>query len=610
MQIGFILSAGHGSMLLYSILHIAGYAISIEDIKNFRQLGSPCQGHPEYGSAEGVEMTTGPLGQGIATAVGMAIAEKMLSSTFNTEKYKIFDHYTYVLLGEGCLMEGISHESCSLAGTLALNKLIVYYDANKVSIDGKTDITFLEDVRLRFLSYGWNVLHGNMYSYRDIFTLTEKAKKSDKPTLIILDSIIGCGAPTVANTAKAHGAPLGADGVKKAKIELGIDSEEEFFVCKEAYDFFKERQKEYSKVEEEWKKNFALWAKENPEKKALFDFYFDSTSKNNESATSLIEKSLSALAPNHYDTPIATRAASKDVLTKLKEILPNLVGGSADLTSPNAVGVGLKVFDKNDSSGRYIHYGVRELAMASITNGIALHGGLIPFCATFLVFCDYMRPSIRLASLMETPSIYVFTHDSIFVGEDGATHQPIETLASLRAIPNLLVLRAGDAEEVALAWKIALENKDGPSAIILSRQALPIYKKDDANWQTNIYNGAYIVKDVKGKDVKTTIIATGSEVALALDAIKMLKNDTDVRIVSMISKEKFSFQSQNYKDMILGKNARIITVEAGVRQGWESFVKDIEDNFSIEKFGTSAPGKDVARHLGFTAEKLAKLIEK
>jgi len=592
----FVLSAGHGSMLLYSILHIAGYDISLEDIKNFRQVGSKCQGHPEYGAVDGVEMTTGPLGQGIATATGMAIAERMLASTFNTEAHKIIDHYTYVLVGEGCLMEGISSESSSLAGSLGLNKLIVYYDANKISIDGSTDITFKEDVKKRYEAYGWNVLEGDMYSYYDIFNLTEKAHKSTKPTLIILNSIIGYGAPSVQNNAKAHGAPLGKEGVKEAKISLGLDVEKDFYVAKEAYDFFSKRQKELAKLEEDWNASFKLWAKENPDKKTLFDFYFSSSKREG------IEPVLEKLNGKNYEAPIATRAASKDVLSELVKLFPNLVGGSADLTGPNAVGVGLTPFTKE--GGKYLHYGIREHAMAAISNGISLHGGLIPFCATFLVFADYLRPSLRLSALMKTQAIYIFTHDSIFVGEDGATHQPIELLASLRAIPELLVLRPGDAEETLLAWKMAMLNKEGPSVIILSRQSLPIYKKQ--NWNCAIKAGAYIVKEAKNERPSITILATGSEVSLALEAISIAKNGDVVRVVSVISKELFEKDPEARKNLLIG---RIITVEAGIRQGWEGFVKDKKDNFSIECFGTSAPAGDVAKQLGFTAENLARLIE-
>jgi len=603
----FVLSAGHASMLLYSILHISGYKVTLEDIKSFRQVGSPCQGHPEYGALDGVEMTTGPLGQGIATAVGMAIAEKMLSSKFNTSKRKIIDHYTYTLVGEGCLMEGISSEACSLAGTLALNKLIVYYDANNVSIDGSTDITFLEDVRARYLSYGWNVFLGSMYSYRDILLLTEKAKKSDKPSLIILRSIIGHGAPSVEGTSKAHGAPLGADGLALAKEKLGLDVDKDFFVSPTAYEFFRERQKELERCEDEWKAQFSLWAAESPSKKELYELYVASAQGNIDA--SYFAPFLQKLKEQSYQKDIATRVASKDALKELKELFPNIVGGSADLTGPNGVDAGLPPFNAKNYSGRFIHYGVRESAMAAITNGIALHGPFIPFCATFLVFSDYLRPALRLSSLMNCPSIYIFTHDSIYVGEDGATHQPIETLASLRAIPNLLVLRPSDAEETYIAWKIAITNRKTPTALVLSRQALPILKKDDSTWQENIKKGAYIVKKEEDSSAFITIIATGSEVSLALKATTMIKDAKKVRVVSMLSKELFMMQAKDFQDAIIGKSNRVITVEAGIRQGWEGFVKDEKDNFSIECWGTSGKGEDVATHLGFTAKKLSLLIE-
>jgi len=385
----FVLSAGHGSMLLYSILHIAGYDISIDDIKNFRQLGAKCQGHPEFGHAEGVEMTTGPLGQGIATAVGMAIAEAMLEEQFNTETHKIFNHYTYVLMGEGCLMEGIASEASSLAGALRLNKLIAFYDANKVSIDGSTDITFLEDVSARYKAYGWNVLKGSMYSYRDIFRLVEKAKKSEKPTLIILDSIIGYGAPTVEGMNKAHGAPLGEEGVKQAKINLNLDPSKTFFVFNEAYEFFTERQKEIDVQYNDWMNTYKAWQEENPQKaQLLFSYIKISGEKNNcntsneETSLAFIREKLKELKNLEYSKPIATRAVSKDVLEQLVRLFPCLVGGSADLTSPNATNVSLTPFTAKNRSGRYIHYGVREAAMAAITNGLVLHSPFRSFSST------------------------------------------------------------------------------------------------------------------------------------------------------------------------------------------------------------------------------------
>ena len=614
----FVLSAGHGSMLLYSILHIAGYDISIEDIKNFRQLGAKCQGHPEYGHADGVEMTTGPLGQGIATAVGMAIAETMLGNQFNTEKHKIFDHYTYVLMGEGCLMEGISAEASSLAGALALNKLIAFYDANKVSIDGSTDITFLENVGARYKAYGWNVLQGSMYSYRDIFRLVEKAKKSEKPTLIILDSIIGFGAPTVEGMSKAHGAPLGEDGVKQAKLNLRLDPAKTFFVSEEAYNFFREKQREFDAQYDEWMCTYQAWKKENPKKYELLSFYIkmngrkiDKKIADTDADITFISEKLKALKSLEYSKPVATRAVSKDILGQLVRLFPCLIGGSADLTSPNATNVSLSPFTAKDRSGRYIHYGVREAAMAAITNGLVLHSPLRSFCATFLVFSDYLKSCLRLSALMKIPSLYIFTHDSIFVGEDGATHQPIETLASLRAIPNLMVLRPADADEVLEAWKMAMLNTSSPSVLVLSRQALPMLEKSDDVWAEHVHlYGAYIVKDVEaGEEPDVVILATGSEVSLSLEAVKMLKTQKKVRVISVLCKELFDRMNEAERSKLLGNKARIITVEAGASQCWQGYTKATKDNFSIECFGTSAPAKDVAKHLGFTAEKLCSLIE-
>lgn len=611
----FVLSAGHGSMLLYSILHLAGYDISIDDIKNFRQLKAKCQGHPEYGCADGVEMTTGPLGQGIATAVGMAIAEAMLATKFNTEKHKIFDHYTYVLMGEGCLMEGIASEASSLAGALKLNKLIAFYDANKVSIDGSTDITFLEDVRVRYQAYGWNVLEGSMYSYRDIFRLVGKAKKSEKPTLIILDSIIGYGAPTVQGLNKAHGAPLGEEGVREAKMNLGLDPNVAFFVADEAYEFFREMQKEWDVQYDEWVYTYETWAKENTQKAELLSSYIkmyggrvERSLGEKTSDIAFVSEKLKSLEEVNASKPIATRAASKEVLEQLVSLFPSFVGGSADLSSPNATNVSLSPFTAKDRSGRYIHYGVREMAMAAITNGLVLHSHLRAFCATFLVFSDYLKSSLRLSALMKIPSIYIFTHDSIFVGEDGATHQPIEMLASLRAVPDLMVLRPADADEVVEAWKMAMLNTDSPTVLVLSRQALPVLEKQDEAWREHVNScGAYIVKDVEEPDV--VILATGSEVSLSLEAVKMLNGGKKVRVVSVLCKELFDKMGNEERTRLLGSEARIITVEAGVRQCWQGYTKDAKDNFSIECFGTSAPAKDVAEYLGFTKEKLSALIE-
>lgn len=607
----FILSAGHGSMLLYSALHIAGYDISLEDIKSFRQLGSKCPGHPEYGETPGVETTTGPLGQGISTAVGMAIAEKMLAAKFNTEEYKIVDHYTYTLIGEGCLMEGVSSEASSLAGHLKLGKLIVYYDENKITIDGSTDITFTENIAERYKAYGWQVLRGSMYSYEDIERLTAEAKKDERPSLIMLKSVIGNGAPTVAGKNKAHGAPLGKEGIEEAKKNLGLDPKKEFFVAEEAYSLFKKRREELSAAEVLWNKTFDAWSKKYPEKRKAWDCAFAEGGI----PDSLIESI--ALPSFAQGESFATRAASKKVLNAFAggnaAMVTNLVGGSADLEGPNAVGLdGVPAFTDENPLGRYIYYGIREFAMGTITNGIQLHGGFRAFCATFLVFADYLRPALRLAALMKIPSIFVFTHDSIFVGEDGPTHQPVEALASLRAIPNVLVLRPCDAEETCEAWKLALKHKSGPVCLILSRQGLPVLEKADKDWRNHFKNGAYIVKDVEGTP-DVTVLATGSEVSMALKAASLVKQKK-VRVVSVPSKELFEQNGKEILHPILGgckKEIRIITVEAGVRQGWENWTVTCKrDNFSIEDFGTSAPGGKVAESLGFTVEKLAELIEK
>ena len=601
----FILSAGHGSMLLYTALHLAGYDLSLDDIRSFRQIGSRCAGHPEYGLTPGVEATTGPLGQGISTAVGMAIAEAMLAARFNTGEHRIVDHYTYALVGEGCLMEGVSSEASSLAGTLKLGKLIVYYDKNNITIDGSTDIAFTEDVTKRYEAYGWQVLHGSMYSYSDIEKLTAEAKKDPRPSLIILDSVIGKGAPAVEGTAAAHGAPLGQEKLAQAKKTLGLDPAKQFFVAPEAYRYFAERQKEFTKAEADWNSRFAAWSAAYPERRKEWDRSFVQGG--------IDQAVLDSVADPVFkkDEMIATRAASKTALNAFAKAFPNLVGGSADLQGPNAVALqDTQSFTAATPQGRYIHFGIREFAMATITNGIQLHGGFRAFCATFAVFSDYLRPALRLAALMRIPSIFVLTHDSIFVGEDGPTHQPVETLASLRAIPNLLVLRPADAEETAVAWRIALEQKDRPVCLILSRQNLPILEKADPQWKALMKAaGSYIVKGTDG-DPEITVLATGSEVSLACEAAE-LAAPKKVRVVSVPSKELLEAQTSSCKAQLVGNNgSRVMVAEAGVKQGWEGWVQSPEkDIFSIERFGESGPAKKVAEHLGFTAQALATRIK-
>jgi transketolase len=585
----FVLSAGHGSMFLYSILHLSGYDLPLEDIKNFRQIGSRCPGHPEYGYTPGVEMTAGPLGQGVSTAVGMAIAETMLADRFNTPEQKIVDHYTYALVGEGCLMEGISSETSSLAGTLKLGKLIVFYDENKISIDGSTDLSMTEDIGKRYEAYGWQVLRGDMYDYDGIERLVAEAKKGGRPSIIMLKSIIGKGAPTVAGSSKAHGAPLGPDGCVDSKKCLGLDPAVNFFVAPEAYAYFAERRKSFAKAEADWNATFAAWSAKNPDKRAQWDAF---QADGGIDAAALESSKLPTFASGES---IATRTASNTALNAFAADFPGLVGGSADLQGPNAVGIkGAAAYGPDSRGGRYIHYGVREFGMAAIANGIQLHGGFRSFCATFLVFADYLRPALRLSALMKIPTVFVLTHDSIYVGEDGPTHQPVETIASLRIMPNVRLLRPADAEETAIAWKMALARKDGPICLALTRQNIAVFPKDDPDWKRTVECGAYVA--LKGSDrPDVTVLATGSEVSMALAAAALVPQKK-VRVVSVMSKELFEAQPEVIRDAIVG--------------GKKGSVRIVTDIFSIDRFGESGPANKVAAHLGFTAEKLAELIAK
>ncbi len=594
----FVLSAGHGSMLLYSILHLSGYKISIDDIKSFRQVGSNCPGHPEYGMTDGVECTSGPLGQGLAMAVGMAVAETMLAARFNTAKHKIVDHYTYSLVVEGCLQEGVASEACSLAGHLKLGKLIIYYDCNKISIDGSTDITFTEDIAKRFEAYGWQVLNGSMYNPEEILKLSEEAKKcTDKPTLIILKSVIGYGAP-LQGTADVHGAPLGADGVKTAKQTLGLPEDKDFYVLPEAYKYFEDKKAKFNSAEEDWKKEFDAWSKENPDLRNQWDAFHagkpTGTAKD---------------ADFTAEDKTATRGAGGKVLNVMADRYLNLVGGSADLSGPNKTQLknGGGIYSENNRIGRTVEFGIREFAMSALCSGISLHGGLRPFCATFLVFSDYMRAQIRLASLMKQPVIYIFTHDSIYVGEDGPTHQPIETLTALRAIPGVQVLRPGDAQETEVAWEMAIEAHDHPVCIILTRQDLQGYEKADKDWKNTVKCGAYIAKDCEGTP-DVTVLASGSEVSMAINAASKV-TQKKIRIVSVIDVKLFASLDEAAREKLTGSGVRIVTAEAGIGMEWMQFVKDKRDVFSIERFGESGPAEKVAEHLGFTAEKLAELLK-
>lgn len=597
----FMLSAGHGSMLLYSALHIAGYKVSMDDIKSFRQVGSKCPGHPEYGCTDGVENTSGPLGQGVSMAVGMAIAEEMLAARFNTKNHTIVDHYTYSLVGEGCLQEGVSSEACSLAGHLKLGKLIVFYDENKISIDGSTDITFTDNIQKRFESYDWQVLKGDMYNVEGIEKLVKEAKScTDKPTLIMLKSVIGKGAPKQ-GTADVHGAPLGAEGVIAAKKALGLPEDKDFYVLPEAYKYFEDKKSERATLESDWNKEFDAWSKENPDLRKQWDaFHSDG------------ETAFVADVEYKVGDSCATRDASGKALNVIAKRYGNLVGGSADLMGPNKTAFAScddGTFSSENRKGRTIEYGIREFAMSTVCAGIALHGGLRPFCATFLVFSDYLRPSLRVNALMKLPVIYVFTHDSIYVGEDGPTHQPVETMTALRSIPNVQAIRPGDPEESMQAWKIAYSSKDHPVCMAFTRQALNVYEKADKNWKENMaQKGAYVVQEGNANP-DVTVLASGSEVNMAIDAAKLVSNKS-IRIISVPDLKKFESLSEEEQNKIIGKAKRVVAAEAGITMEWLQFVSSKKDVFGIDRFGESGPAKKVAEYLGFTSEKFAEFLKK
>ncbi len=601
----FVLSAGHGSMLLYSILHMAGFGVSIDDMKSFRQIGSKCPGHPEYGVTPGIETTTGPLGQGIANAVGLAIAERMMAATFNRPEARVFDHYTYTMVGDGCLMEGVASEACSLAGHLGLGKLIAYYDDNSITIDGSTGIAFSEDAGKRFEAYGWQVLRGDMYDFKGLAELTAKAKaETKKPSLIILKSIIGKGSPAKQGTAGAHGAPLGADEAVKAKTLLGIPTDSPFFVAPEAYAYFEKRRKELKAAKAEWQASFERWGKANPALSEELSAWFFNRPQ--------AELDLPAFAKGEK---IATRNASGKCIMAVAKAWPNLVGGSADLTGPNVTQLpanasGLPLdFTADNPGGRYIRFGVREHGMAAIANGLALYGGLRPFVATFLVFADYLRPSLRLAALMKLPVIYILTHDSIYIGEDGPTHEPVETLTSLRTIPGLNVIRPADAEETAVAWRMAMEKTDGPTALILTRQNLAVLEKDDPEWPYTMALGAYVLRNTP-KEPDIVLAASGSEVSLAMKAADLVsaeKPGLGIRVVSVPDRNAFFRAPAPVRAAILAPPAKVFVAEAGIAMGWENIAPS-DHILSIERFGESGPGDEVAAHLGFTAETFAAKV--
>ena len=598
----FILSAGHGSMLIYSLLHLYGYDLSMDDLKAFRQWGSKTPGHPENFVTAGVETTTGPLGQGVANAVGFALAEASLAARYNREGSEIIDHYTYVVAGDGCLQEGISHEACSFAGHNKLGKLIMLYDSNNITIDGPTHISFTEDTRKRFEAYGWQVLEIDGHDYDQINAAIAEAKKEkSKPSIIICKTIIGFGSPNRAGTSKAHGEPFPAEEIELMKEKLGLPKDKSFFVPDEISDLRAKTQEKGENLEKKWNE---LW--ENYK------------NKNQEAAKELensikgeISKEALDILQFGSEKAIATRSASGTVLNHIAKYIPQLMGGSADLTpSNNTLPAGEESFSPENPKGRYIRYGVREHGMAAIMNGMALHGGVLPYSGTFFVFSDYMRPAMRMSALMEQQVVYVLTHDSIGLGEDGPTHQPEAHLWAYRMIPNMTVIRPMDANETAEAWKSALKNKKGPTCLVLTRQNLPVYDRAGLGWAKSeeAQKGGYVL--CEDKDFEAIIIATGSEVELAVEAkTKLNEQGVKVRIVSMPSTNIFDEQPQEYKDSVLPKNIlKRVAVEAGVTLGWYKYVGLEGRVIGLDRFGASAPYKTLYKEFGITTDAIVEAV--
>lgn len=592
----FVLSCGHASALLYGLIHLAGYDLPLDELRRFRQLGSRTPGHPEHGLTLGVETTTGPLGQGLATAVGMAISERLLAAHFNRPGFPIFDHHVWVFASDGDLMEGVASEAASLAGHLGLHKLVVVWDDNRITIDGSTDLAFTEDVGARFAAYGWEVLE--IEDGNDLEAIASTLRRArgvgDRPTLVRLRTTIGYGSPNRAGTSKAHGEPLGPAEAVATKAALGWPTEEPFRIPEEARAHWREVAGRGRGLHQEWQRLHQRWQREYPELAAELD---------RRRQGSLPADWQAALPTFAAGTSIATRAASGKVLTALSPLLPELVGGSADLAGSNNTTVaGVPVFSRTEPGGRTFCFGVREHAMGAAMNGMALSGLLRPYGGTFLVFADYLRPAIRLAALMHQPAIYVLTHDSIFLGEDGPTHQPIAHLASLRAMPNVVVLRPADANEVAAAWKVALERRTGPTVLALSRQALPVLEATAAGAFEGVARGAWVVTEGSGSVPQAILIATGSEVALAVAAARELEGrGVPTRVVSMPSWELFAAQDRSYRDLVLPPEVSVrLAIEAASSFGWERWVGDRGAVLGLDRFGESGPAAALAQHFGFT----------
>ena len=600
----FILSNGHGSMLVYSLLHLSGYDLSIEDLKQFRQLHSKTPGHPELGYTPGVETTTGPLGQGLANGVGMAIAERTLGAQFNREGFDVVDHYTWVFAGDGCLMEGVSHEVCSLAGTMGLGKLVVFYDDNGISIDGEVQEWFADDTAKRFDSYNWHVVRADGHDPESIIAAINEAKAEEKrPSLIICKTIIGFGSPNKQGKEDSHGSPLGEDEIHATRkaldwIHMPFDIPEEISKTWDA------REKGFQ-AEMSWKEKFTRYEEAYPELAMEFvrrvrgEFHSDFEASADEFIAATVEKGES----------IASRKASQNAIASFGELLPELIGGSADLTGSNLTKWKGSVPISREADGNYLFYGVREFGMVAINNGIALHGGFIPYGGTFLVFMEYARNAVRMAALMKQQSIFVFTHDSIGQGEDGPTHQPIEQIANLRSTPNMSVWRPADAVETAIAWKSALLNKSGPTSLVLSRQGLPHIERSSEQ-VANISRGGYIVHDCLGEP-DAIIIATGSELAVSLDAVRSLEDKGhQVRLVSMPSTDVFDAQDASYRESVLPKRVlKRVAVEAAHQDYWYKYTGFEGAIIGMNRFGESAPGKVVMEHFGFTAENISDVVE-
>lgn len=601
----FVLSGGHGSMLLYGLLHLAGYALPLDELKKFRQVGSLTPGHPEYGHTDGVEATTGPLGQGIAMGVGMALAEKMAAARFNVEGADpVVDHRTWVFCGDGDLEEGISHEACSLAGHLRLDKLVMFYDSNSITIEGGTNLSMGDDTKKRFQAYQWHVLEADGHDYDQIDRAIRKAMKvTGRPVLIICKTHIGQGSPNKHDTAAAHGAPLGEEEVRLTKQALGFSPDESFVVPDQVRGLFAERAAKTKRMRNKWRRIFKEWSAANPEKAASWKAQYED----------VIPADLEASLPTfEAGGGIATRGASGQILNALAARLPQLVGGSADLAPSNKTALkDMGDVQAGSYSGRNLHFGIRELAMTAILNGMQLHGGFRVYGATFFVFSDYCKPALRLSALMKLPVIFVFSHDSFYVGEDGPTHEPIEQLASLRSMPNVTVIRPSDATEAAAAWLAALNNKSGPTALLLTRQKMKVIDRKQCSSASNLAKGGYTLWQNGEGTPDLTIIATGSEVEIALEAARQM-TDKNVRVVSMPSWELFEKQNKLYRDRIIDPDCkRRLVVEAASSFGWEKYAMTRSyAMITMDDFGASGPYRSLAEKFGFTAENvLAKARE-